>query len=79
MNCDIPRKWVAVTPHDTNALANGETVVGLYVGGAGVVTTKSKDNASDSAITASAGGYLYGRFSHVRSTGTTATLIHALY
>lgn len=74
----IPRKWVAVTPHDTDALTHG-TADGLYVSGAGAVTFRPDDAAADVAPVAVAGGYLWGRVSHVRSTGTAASGIFAIY
>ena len=67
----------AVTPHDTNALA--EYSRGLYVGGAGNITCRLVDDTNDTVFTAvPSGAILPIRVSHVRATGTTATSIVAM-
>jgi len=66
----------AVTPNDNTALVIVPKF--LYIGGAGNVTLRTKDSASDVVfMDVPAGGYLYVRASHVRATGTTATAIVA--
>lgn len=68
---------VAVTPHDTNAIAS---CVALYVGGAGNITLRTNDDDSDVLFTGvTAGSILPIRARYVRATGTTATAIVALY
>lgn len=67
---------VAVTPHDTNAIASCRA---LYVGGAGNVTLRTNDDDADVLFTAvPAGSILPVRVRYVRATGTTATAIVAL-
>ena len=66
----------AVTPHDTNALA--QVARGFVVGGAGNVAMIMLDGTT---ITVPAlAGVQYGYVcTHVKSTGTTATGIVALF
>lgn len=72
------RNASAVTPHDTNPLAN--TSKGLFVGGAGNIACRFADDSADVTITGVvAGSILPIRVSHVRDTNTTATNILALY
>jgi hypothetical protein len=71
------KKWVAVNAHVTNALTEGPCD-GIYAGGAGNVVAKPDDHATDVTIPVVAGGYVIGRFSHVRAT-STATGMFALY
>lgn len=73
-----PRKGFAVTPHDTNQLSNVSR--GLWVGGNGDVSVILADDSV--AITLSAvpaGTLLPLQAKIVKSSGTTATLIIALY
>lgn len=68
---------VAVTPHDTNALATPSR--GLWIGGAGAVTVRLIGDTADVVFSGiAAGTMLPVRATHVRSTGTTATLIVAV-
>ena len=72
------RKAAAVTPHDTNALA--DVPKALYVGAAGNVACRLIDDSADvTFVGVPAGAILPIRVSHVRSTSTTATSIVALY
>lgn len=68
----------AITPHDTNALVNVSR--GIYVGGAGDITCRLLNDAADVTFSAvPVGSILPIRASHIRATGTTATLLIALY
>lgn len=51
----------------------------VYVGGAGVVTCTPSNGNADVAITMPAGAILPFRVSAVKATGTTATLLVAIY
>jgi hypothetical protein len=73
----VPKKWVAVNAHATDALTDGVCNT-IYCGGAGNVVAKTKGHATDVTIPAIAGGYLLGQFTHVRAT-STATGMFALY
>ena len=67
----------AVTTHDTNPLTFPSRFI--YVGGAGNITCRMLGSSSDVVFTAIAPGVLHRlRVSHIRATGTTATLIVAL-
>jgi len=69
---------VAVTPHDTNAIA--DLPKGLYVGGAGNITMRGVNDTADRVWAGvPAGTVLPFRAQYVRATGTTATFILALY
>lgn len=68
---------VAVTPHDTNLLAN-EALKGLYVGVSGDVKVTTVDG-EDIVFKAAPVGVLNVQAKRVFSTGTTATNIVALY
>ena len=66
-----------VTTHDTNPLTY--TTRGIYVGGAGNITGRFVDATADVLITGLLVGNVYPFvLSHIRATGTTATLIVAL-
>ena len=70
---------VAVTPHDTNAIARGKTNM-LFVGGAGAITCRFAGEAADTVLTGViAGSQLPIQVTHIRSTGTTATNMVAFY
>lgn len=73
------KRAIAVTPHDTNPLANGTTNM-LFVGGAGNITVRMVDMSTDTVFTGVAAGTLLPiAVTHVRATGTTATNMVALY
>lgn len=79
---DLPinpaRNATAVTPHDSNALANVSKA--LYVGGAGNIACRLVDDSSDVTFSGiPVGTILPIRVTHVRSTSTTATNIVNLY
>lgn len=69
---------VAVTPHDTNVLAGGVTRA-LYVGVAGDLTVVMADGGTAVLFKAAPVGILRIRVQIVKSTGTAATNIVALY
>ena len=69
---------VAVTPHDTNPLANIPTA--LFIGTGGTVILRGVNGAADATFTNVANGTVLPiRASHVRATGTTASGIVALF
>lgn len=75
---DPSRYAVAITPHDTTEIANGQLTRGIYVGGAGNIVAIVGGNA----ITFNgcvAGTVLPIRCSRVNSTNTTATNLVALF
>lgn len=61
----------AITPSDTNALADIPKAV--KVGGAGNITMRAVDSAADVVWVASSGEIIPGRIAFIRATGTTAT------
>ena len=65
----------AVTPSNTTLLPLG---IGLYVGGTGDVAVTCEDGSQFTFSGVAAGTPIPGRFTQVRATGTTATLIIAL-
>lgn len=68
----------AITTHDTNEIGTYEPR-GIWVGGAGAITYRPIDNAADVVISGvPAGTFLPICPSHIRATGTTATLMVAL-
>lgn len=67
---------MSVTPSDANTFASP---VSIYVGGAGIVTCTPSAGGSDVAITMPAGAVVPFRVSAVKATGTTATLMVAVY
>lgn len=67
----------AVTPSDSADLTYPAEC--LYVGGAGVVTLDTAGGQTSVPFTVPAGQYLWVHAKRVRSTGTTATLIVALW
>lgn len=72
----LPSAALAVTPSDANTFA---APVSIYVGGAGIVTCTPSAGGSDIAITMPAGSVVPFRVSAVKATGTTATLMVAVY
>ena len=61
----------AITPHDSNAQPNMKAI---RVDGAGTVTFRMKDSSADVTWNVTAGEYILGIVTHVRATGTTATM-----
>lgn len=72
----LPNAALAVTPSDSNTFA---APVSIYVGGAGIVTCTPANGNTDVAITCVAGMVIPFRVVAVKSTGTTATLMVAVY
>ncbi|MET0310354.1 MAG: hypothetical protein ABW023_16735 [Sphingomonas sp.] len=69
---------VAVTPHDSNALA--DIPKALYVGTGGTIAMRGAGAASDTSWkNVPSGSLLPFRAQYVRATGTTAADILALY
>ena len=69
----------AITPSDTDDFAtNGRLSDAIYVGGAGTVAVVFEDG-STATFTSVAGGYLWVKAKRINSTGTSATLLVALY
>lgn len=72
------RKAIAVSPHDVDALT--DVPKALYVGAGGDIVCCMIDDSEDVAfVGVPTGAILPIRVSHVRSTGTTAASILALY
>lgn len=72
------RKAIAITPHDTNELAN--VTKAIWVGGAGnIVVILEDDSAAVTLVGVAAGTLLPLRAKIVKSTSTTATSLVALY
>lgn len=72
------RTGYAITPHDTNEIGTFEPT-GIWVGGAGAITCRLVDSAADIVISGiPAGTLLHIVPTHIRATGTTATLMVAL-
>jgi hypothetical protein len=68
----------AVTPHNSNPLVDVPRF--LFVGGAGNIVMRLRDDSADVTLTGvTAGSVLWVRPTHVRATGTTATNIVALH
>lgn len=68
---------VAVTPHDTNELSSYSRA--LYVGGSGNLTVVMADGSTVLFNSVPAGTLLPIRCKIVKSTGTAATLITAIW
>lgn len=71
----IPSDYLPVTPHDTNPLTG--RVIGLYVEVAGNIVVKMQGGTNRTLAIAN-NEFIYGLFTHVLSTDTTATGIHAM-
>ena len=69
-------RGAAITPHDTNEI---EVTRGIYVGGAGNLTVKFKDDSSTVVITGVLAGQVYPFRVLLVHTDTTATNLVALY
>lgn len=73
------RNAAAITPHDTNPSITGSPV-GVYVGGAGAITCTLSGGTADVVFSGiPAGTTLNIEPTAVKATGTTATLMLALY
>ena len=72
----LPDGAQAITPSDADTFAGA---VSVFVGGAGVVTCTPANGAADVAITMPAGSVVPFRVVAVKATGTTATLMVAVY
>lgn len=72
----LPAGALAVTPSDANVFGSP---VKIYVGGAGIVTCSPENGNADVAVTVPAGGCVPFRVLAVKATGTTATLMIAVY
>lgn len=68
----------AITPHDTNELATTPTRA-IYVGGAGAIAAVLVDGNAVTFAGLLAGSVLPVQARIVKSTGTTATSLVALY
>lgn len=66
----------AITASDADTYA---MPVEIYVGGAGVVTCSPANGNADVAVTVPAGGKVPFKVVAVKATGTTATLLVAVY
>jgi hypothetical protein len=72
------RKALAVTPHDSNALT--DIPKALFVGTGGNITMRGVDGSADQVWkNVPSGAILPFRAQYIRSTGTTAADILALY
>ena len=72
----LPDGGKAITPSDADIFAGG---VAVYVGGAGIVTCTPANGGADVPVTMPAGGIVPFRVLAVKATGTTATLMVAVY
>lgn len=76
ISAQIPTGWTLITPHDTNPVVGG--CIGIRVGStAGNIVARTAGNSADVTLQVGAFETIPGRFTHVRSTGTTATTLHA--
>lgn len=76
IEAQIPNSWTLITPHDTNPVVGG--CIGIRVGStAGNIVARTAGNSVDVTMQVNAFETVPGRFTHVRSTGTTATTLHA--
>lgn len=62
----------AITPHDTNALPS--RIKAIRANTAGNVVLRAQDSAADVTLAMAAGEVLAVLATHVRATGTTATV-----
>lgn len=73
----VPGKYISVTPNDSEDNLPSEQIIGFYIEGSGTIVVTQKDGTD---ATLKVAGYQYLPFtnpSRVKSTGTTATGIHA--
>lgn len=73
-NDRIPGGVVAITKSDTTQL----NLVGFYVGGTGDVSVKAADGSTATFSAVPVGTVIWGAFTQINSTSTTATLIVGL-
>lgn len=71
------RRGVAITPHNSNELAAVPRAI--YIGGTGDLVVVGLDDVEVTFSNVSAGTVLPFMAKIIKSTGTTATLILALY
>lgn len=71
--------YVAVTPHDSTDIRNGNLTRGLYVGGAGNLVAVNNNETAVTFTGVLAGTVLPIQCKRVNSTSTTATNIVALF
>lgn len=71
--------YVTVTPSDTVDIPGAEMCRSLYIGGAGDVAAVRQDGTAVVFSGVAAGSILPIRCRRVNATGTTATLIDALF
>ena len=69
------RMWV-ITPHDTNEV--NPLPKAIRADDAGVIVLRAVGSDSDVTINVVAGEIISVRVQHIRSTGTTVTVIHGL-
>ncbi len=72
----LPDAAKVIVPSDADTF---QQAVAVYVGGAGVVTCTPANGGADVAITMPAGSVVPFRVLAVKATGTTATLLVAVY
>lgn len=71
-------KGFAITPHDSDPLP--AVARSLHVGGAGNVAVRLAGDDNDTLLSGCVAGQVYPiQVSHVRATGTTATLLTGLH
>lgn len=82
----LPASFVnaaAITPHDTNpvvgTVSNPLPISGIYVGGAGNVAVITQGGQTTTFTAPPVGSTIYVRAVQVKSTGTTATNLVALW
>lgn len=72
----LPDGGKAITPSDANTFAQP---VAVYVGGAGTITVTPANLQADVILAMPAGSIVPFRVVAVKATGTTATLLVAVY
>ena len=72
----LPDGGKAITPNDADTFAQP---VSVYVGGAGTITVTPANLQADVILTMPAGSVVPFRVVAVKATGTTATLLVAVY
>lgn len=70
-------KWVAITPSDATNMKAG--CRGVYVGGAGNVAAVGQDDVAETFTAVPVGTFMPIQPKRINATGTTATLLLALY